>query len=210
VKLNIFIADPLLGGHREDVMPAHHLQPHPRHVVHPQLHLRHPRQEGEEEHPHAAHVLRHVTLIRLLHVHLVHGRQLDLLGLVGERSIPMHVNAEEPLFDADRELLHVLVADAGELEQLGDLRRVLQGNAELLHVAGELFDALIVGVLDGLGEKADLVGELLHLGDLAGPDAGPLLVEDVLELDGEDLAVLVEDLVGNVGERVGRLQGQFL
>ena len=36
------------------------------------------------------------------------------------------------------------------------------------------------------------------------------LVEDVLELDGEDLAVLVKDLVGNVREGVGSLQGQLL
>ncbi len=198
VELNVLVADPLLGGHGEDVVPAHHLQAHPRHVIHAQLHLRHPRQEGEEEHAHATHVLRHMTICRLLHVHLIHSSQLDLLRLVGKRPIAMHVNPEESLFNADRELFHVLVANAGELQQLGDLRCMLEGHAKLLHVTGELLDALIVGVLHGLGEEADLVGELLHLGDLAGADAGPLLVENVLELDGEDLAVLVEDLVSNV------------
>ena len=198
VEFNVLVAYPLLCGHGEDVVPAHHLQAHPRHVVHTQLHLRHPCQEGEEEHAHATHVLRHMTIRRLLHIHLIHSGQLDLLRLVGERTIAMHVNPEEPLFNADRELFHVLVADAGELQQLGDLRCMLQRHAQLFHVAGKLLDALIVGVLHCLGKEADLVGQLLHLGDLAWADAGPLLVEDVLELDGEDLAVLVEDLVSNV------------
>jgi len=64
---------------------------------------------------------------------------------------------------------------------------------------------LIVGVFYSFGQEANLVSEFLHLGDLAGADASPLLIEDVLQLDGEDLAVLVKHLVGNVGERVGSL-----
>ena len=119
-----------------------YLEPYAGHVVHAQLHLRHAGQEGEEEHAHAAHVLRHVPVVRLLHIHLVHGGQLDLLRLVGEGPIAMHVDEEEPLLDADGELFHVLVADAGELEQLGYLGRVLQGYAQLLHVARKLFHTL--------------------------------------------------------------------
>lgn len=42
------------------------------------------------------------------------------------------------------------------------------------------------------------------------PDAGTLLVEDVLQLDGEDLAELVELLRAHLRHGVARLQREFL
>ena len=67
---------------------------------------------------------------------------------------------------------------------------MLQRHSKFLHITGELFDPFIVGLLHGLGQEPDLAGQLLHLADLPGPDAGALLVEDVLQLHGEDLGVL--------------------
>lgn len=69
---------------------------------------------------------------------------------------------------------------------------MLHGHAKLFEVRGKLLAALVVA-LDGVGrELAQLVGDPLGLGDLAGPHAGSLLVEYILQLYSEDFAVLVE------------------
>lgn len=75
---------------------------------------------------------------------------------------------------------------------------MLDGHTQLAHVAGELLDVLVVAGDGVMGELGDLGGESLRLGDLAGTHARTLLVEDVLDLHGEDLAKLVE-LLGSCG-----------
>lgn len=87
---------------------------------------------------------------------------------------------------------------------------MFHGQPELLQIAPELLAALIV-TLYGVGrELAELVGDALGLGDLTGPDAGPLLVEYVLQLAGEYFAVLVELLGRDFRDRVASQQRQFL
>lgn len=87
---------------------------------------------------------------------------------------------------------------------------MLDRKAQFLQIAAKLLDTLIIA-LDGVrGELAELIRESFRLRDLAGPYAGPFLVEDVLQLHREDLSVLIELLCTDVRYRVTSEQRQLL
>lgn len=111
VELCVLDADPLLRDDGDDVVPAHHLLALPPQVVDPELHVRHAcnvyipctvystqrpqragqdrvhtAKEAEEEQSHSCDLLQHGALRVLLHVQLVHRRDLHLQR--HKRSVP--------------------------------------------------------------------------------------------------------------------------
>lgn len=90
------------------------------------------------------------------------------------------------------------------------LRRVLNRKTQFLQIAPKILDSLIVALNGVRGELAELVGESFGLGHLARSQAGSLLVEDVLQLHREDLAVLIELLCADIRHRVTGEQRQLL
>ena len=90
------------------------------------------------------------------------------------------------------------------------VRGVLDGNAKFAQVAAEFLDAVVVA-LDGVsGKLLEPTRETLSFGHLAGPDAGPFFIKDVLDLDGENLAKLVKLLGANVRDGIARLELELL
>ena len=67
-----------------------------------------------------------VARLVLLDVHLVNGRQLHLLRLVGEGAVTVGIHPEQLLLDGHRKLLHVLVIVASQLQQFGNLEETIQ------------------------------------------------------------------------------------
>ena len=58
----------------------------------------------------------------LLNVDLIHRGELNLFRLVGQRTIPVHIQSEKLLFNAHGELLQVFIVVAGQFQKFRNLK----------------------------------------------------------------------------------------